>query len=184
MSLIPIGIYHDILYDDRVKKRETVIGNGNVYANAENDMDRKMPSVSHSSVFMMRSIEKMVWKLRLKLSEYICTVRSRSDRADCPIDNSVNINCLLADRESQHDYEVSIRKENILLPLIQNRGRIRFQELESHRYCTNVEKKARQGKVLRNFWLTLNLLMDNVRHHSCSHESRIFHTLCLNSYVI
>lgn len=60
MSLIPIGISHDILYDDRVKKRETVIGNGNVYVNAEDDMDRKMPSVFHSSVFMMRSIEKTV----------------------------------------------------------------------------------------------------------------------------
>jgi hypothetical protein len=63
MSLIPIGICHDILYDDRVKKRETLIGNGSVFVTAEDDMDRKMPSVFQSSVFMMRSIEKMVWLL-------------------------------------------------------------------------------------------------------------------------
>lgn len=53
--LLPTGTNHDILYDDRLKKRETLIGHVNIFVKAEEELNRKTP-VS----FMMRSIEKIV----------------------------------------------------------------------------------------------------------------------------
>ena len=53
--LFPTGTNHDVLYDDRAKKRETLIGHVNIFVKAEEEMNRKTP-VS----FMMRTIEKLV----------------------------------------------------------------------------------------------------------------------------
>ena len=53
--LFPTGTSHDVLYDDRAKKRETLIGHVNIFVKAEEEMNRKTP-VS----FMMRTIEKLV----------------------------------------------------------------------------------------------------------------------------
>ena len=53
--LFPTGTNHDVLYDDRVKKRETLIGHVNIFVKAEEELNRKTPAS-----FMMRTIEKLV----------------------------------------------------------------------------------------------------------------------------
>ena len=53
--LYPVNSIHDILYDDRVKKRESLLGIVSVFVKAEDEVNRKLPAT-----FMIRTIEKLV----------------------------------------------------------------------------------------------------------------------------
>lgn len=57
--LYPVNSIHDILYDDRVKKRESLLGIVSVFVKAEDEVNRKLPAT-----FMIRTIEKLVRILR------------------------------------------------------------------------------------------------------------------------
>jgi hypothetical protein len=53
--LFPVNAIHNILYDDRVKKRESLLGAVSVFVKAEDEVNRKLPAT-----FMIRTIEKLV----------------------------------------------------------------------------------------------------------------------------
>jgi hypothetical protein len=53
--LFQVNAIHNILYDDRVKKRESLLGTVSVFVKAEDEVNRKLPPT-----FMIRTIEKLV----------------------------------------------------------------------------------------------------------------------------
>lgn len=53
--LFPVNAIHNILYDDRAKKRELLLGTVGVFVKSEDEVNRKLPTT-----FMIRSIEKLV----------------------------------------------------------------------------------------------------------------------------